>query len=146
MSSVPRRYKSNLLLCHSVYALKIDIEVSDEPLPKFSGFSVLITTEIFFFRIHRKMGEPGQRSRYSNWLRAGLPKGRSSSPGGGKICLPYFVQTAYGTTKPPVQWVVGALSPGIKRQELEADHMPSTSTEIMKTCTYPSTSTHVFMA
>jgi hypothetical protein len=29
--------------------------------------------------------EPGQRSRYSDWLRAGRPRGRSSSPGSVKI-------------------------------------------------------------
>jgi hypothetical protein len=28
--------------------------------------------------------EPGQRSRYSDWLRAVRPRGRSLSPGGGK--------------------------------------------------------------
>jgi hypothetical protein len=32
-------------------------------------------------------GEPGQHSRYNDWLRAGRPRGRSSSPGGGKNFL-----------------------------------------------------------
>jgi hypothetical protein len=40
--------------------------------------------------------EPGQRSRKSDWLRAGRPRGRSSSPDRGKI---FFV----GPTQPPIQ-------------------------------------------
>jgi hypothetical protein len=31
-------------------------------------------------------------------------------------------RTALGPTHPPIQWVPDALSPGLKRPELEADH------------------------
>jgi hypothetical protein len=42
--------------------------------------------------------EPGQRSRYSDWLRAGRPRVRSSSPGWGKIfLLSNVVETGSGT-------------------------------------------------
>jgi hypothetical protein len=30
----------------------------------------------------------------------------------------------WGLTQPPVQWVLGALSPGVKHQECEANHSP----------------------
>jgi hypothetical protein len=30
----------------------------------------------------------------------------------------------------PVQWVLGALSPGIKRQKLKGDHSPPSSAEV----------------
>jgi hypothetical protein len=33
------------------------------------------------------MGEPGERSRYSDWLPTGRPRGRSWSPGRGKNFL-----------------------------------------------------------
>jgi hypothetical protein len=33
----------------------------------------------------------------------------------------------------------GALSPGVRRQEREADHSPPTSAEVKKTCIYTST-------
>jgi hypothetical protein len=31
---------------------------------------------------------------------------------------------ALGLTQPPIEWVPGALSPGVKRQGREADHSP----------------------
>jgi hypothetical protein len=33
---------------------------------------------------------------------------------------------------PPIQWVPGALSPGVKRQGREADHSPLPSAEVKK--------------
>jgi hypothetical protein len=53
--------------------------------------------------------DPGQRSRYSDWLLAG----RSSSPG--RVKNFYFSKSsrrALGSTEYPIQWVPGALSPG----------------------------------
>jgi hypothetical protein len=48
-------------------------------------------------------------------------------------------------TQPPIQWVPGALSLGLKRPEREDDH-PPTSAEIKKTWIYTSTSPYAFMA
>jgi hypothetical protein len=39
-------------------------------------------------------------------------------------------RTALGPTQPPVQWVSGALSVGVKRPGREADHSPPYSTEV----------------
>jgi hypothetical protein len=36
---------------------------------------------------------------------------------------------AVGPTQPPIQWVPGALSPGVKRKWREADHSPPSSDE-----------------
>jgi len=36
---------------------------------------------------------------------------------------------ALDPTQPPIQWIPGALSLGIKRQEREADHSPLSSVE-----------------
>jgi hypothetical protein len=59
-------------------------------------------------------------SRYSDWLRAGQPRSRSSSPCRGKNFLfSTSFRPALGCTQPPIQWVPGALSPVVKR---EADH------------------------
>jgi hypothetical protein len=38
-------------------------------------------------------------------------------------------RTALGTTQPPIQWVPGALSLGVKRLGHEADHSPPSSSE-----------------
>jgi hypothetical protein len=37
---------------------------------------------------------------------------------------------ALGPTQPPIQWLPGPPSPGVKRQRLEADHSPSSSAEV----------------
>jgi hypothetical protein len=39
-------------------------------------------------------------------------------------------RTALRTTQPPIQWVPGALSLGVKRPGREADHSPSSSAEV----------------
>jgi hypothetical protein len=44
-----------------------------------------------------------------------------------------------GSTQPPIQWVPGALSPGVKWQGREADHSPPTSAEVKKMWIYIST-------
>jgi hypothetical protein len=38
--------------------------------------------------------------------------------------------TALGPTQPPIQWVLGALSLGVKRPGHEADHSPPSSAEV----------------
>jgi hypothetical protein len=46
---------------------------------------------------------------------------------------------ALGPTQSPIQWVPGALSPGVKLQGREADHLPPTSAEVKNTWIYTST-------
>jgi hypothetical protein len=56
--------------------------------------------------------EPGWRSRYSDWLRAGRPRGRSSSPGSGKnFHFSTFSKPALGSTQHPIQSERGAFFP-----------------------------------
>jgi hypothetical protein len=45
-----------------------------------------------------------------------------------------------GPTQPPIQ------SPGVKRPEREADHLPPTSAEVKKAGIYTSTPPYAFMA
>jgi hypothetical protein len=46
----------------------------------------------------------------------------------------YFFFTAsrsdLGPTQPPIQWVPGDLSPGVKKPKLEADHSPPSSAKV----------------
>jgi hypothetical protein len=86
-------------------------------------------------------------SRDSDWLWAGRPRGRSSNPAGGKTFLfPTASIPVLGPTQPPIQWVPGVLSPGVKRSGREADHSPPTSVEVKKTWIYTFTPPYVFMA
>jgi hypothetical protein len=48
-------------------------------------------------------------------------------------------RTALGPTQPPLQWVPGALSLGVKRPGSEADHSPPSSAEIKNERSYTST-------
>jgi hypothetical protein len=79
----------------------------------------------------------------SRRLRAGWPRGRSSSRGMGKI---FLLSTSFrpvlGPTQPPVHWLPRAISPEVKRLEREGDHSPLTSAKVKNTCTWIYTSTH----
>jgi hypothetical protein len=44
-----------------------------------------------------------------------------------------------GATQPPVQWVPGTLSPGVKRQGPETDRSPPASADVKKMWIYTST-------
>jgi hypothetical protein len=63
--------------------------------------------------------------RYSDWLRAGRQRGRSSIAGKIKNFLSSTsFRPALGSTEPPLQWVPGALSSGVKRPGREAGDSP----------------------
>jgi hypothetical protein len=56
---------------------------------------------------------------------------RGSIPDSGKIFL-FFIVSRWNLrpTQPPIKWVPGALSSGMKRQERETDHSPPSCAEI----------------
>jgi hypothetical protein len=87
------------------------------------------------------------RSPYSDWLRAGRPRGWGSSPGRVKNFLfSTSSRPALGSTQPPIQWVTWALSPGVNRPWREVDHSPPANPEVKKMWIYTSTPSYVFMA
>jgi hypothetical protein len=53
---------------------------------------------------------------------------------------------AVGPTQPPIQWVTGTLSLGIKRPGREADHLAPSSAEVKNAWSYTSTPPYVLMA
>jgi hypothetical protein len=55
-------------------------------------------------------------------------------------------RSAVGFTQPPIQWVPGSLSPGIKPSGRKADHSPPASAEINKICIYTPTPPYDFTA
>jgi hypothetical protein len=80
-------------------------------------------------------------SRYSDGLRAGRPGFDSWQC---KIFLSTASRPALGVTQPPIQWVPGALPPGVKRQRREADQSPPSSAEVKNGGAIPPLP-HVFM-
>jgi hypothetical protein len=91
--------------------------------------------------------EPEWPSRYSDWLRAGRQRGRSSKPGRAKnflFCTSFIL--VLGPTQPAIKWVPEALSLGVKWPGREADHSSPTSAEVKKTWIYTSTPRFDFMA
>jgi hypothetical protein len=79
-------------------------------------------------------------SRYSDRLQSGQQRGQSLSPGRVKNFFSTFFRQVLGPTQGPMQWVLGALSPGLKRQGREADNSPPTSAEVKETGIYTRTS------
>jgi hypothetical protein len=62
------------------------------------------------------------------------------------LCLPVtFSRKALEPTQPPIQWLPGALSLGVKRLGSEADHWPPSSAKVKKAWSYTSTPQYVFM-
>jgi hypothetical protein len=60
--------------------------------------------------------EPGQLSRYNDWLQAGRQEGSEFESGKVKNFLfSTSSRPALGPTQPPFQRVLGAPSPGVKR-------------------------------
>jgi hypothetical protein len=85
-------------------------------------------------------------SAVSDWLLAGRPRGRSSSPCVVKnFHVSLSSRPTLGSTQPPMKWVMAALSSGLKRPGREADHSPPTSGEVKKTWVYTSTPPYAFM-
>jgi hypothetical protein len=117
------------------------------------GGSCIVTSSITFKLNNtskitiKNTNHQGNGSRYSDWLRAARPRGRSSSRGRVKnFSLLQVFQTGSGVHPPPIQWVPGDLSPGIKQPGREADHSPRTSAEVKKMWIYTSTPPYAFMA
>jgi hypothetical protein len=55
-------------------------------------------------------------------------------------------RTALEPTQPPIQWVPGAFSLGVKRQGCEADHPPHLVSRLKNAWSYTSTPQYAFMA
>jgi hypothetical protein len=79
-------------------------------------------------------------------LWTGRQRDRSSSLGRGNIFPLHVVQTGTGPTQPPIQWILGTLSSGVKRAGSEGDHPPPTSDEIKNMWIYKFIPPYAFMA
>jgi hypothetical protein len=53
---------------------------------------------------------------------------------------------ALGPTQPPIQWIPGDLSLGVKRPGREADYSPPSGAEVKNAWSYTSTPQYAFMA
>jgi hypothetical protein len=52
---------------------------------------------------------------------------------------------APGPTHPPIQWVLGAVSPGVKRLGRDAKHSPPSSAEVKNVGSYTCTPQYIVM-
>jgi hypothetical protein len=67
-------------------------------------------------------------------------------PVGQEFSLLQAVHIGSGSTQPPIKWVQGTLSPGVKRPGRETDHSTLASAEVKKMWIYTSTPPYTFMA
>jgi hypothetical protein len=89
--------------------------------------------------------ELGWRGRYSDWLRAGRPRGLSSSPGRVKN---FHFSKSSGSGVHPTSYLIGtrgSFPGGVKRPGHEADPSPPTSAEVKKMWIYTFTPPYAFM-
>jgi len=73
-------------------------------------------------------------------------RGFESRQGLGILLFTIESGPAVGPPQPPIQWVSGALSLGLKRPWREADHLPPSSAEVRNTCSYTSTPQYALKA
>jgi hypothetical protein len=91
--------------------------------------------------------QPEERSRYSDWLRAGRNRGCTSSPGGGKnFHVSMLPKPKLRPTHPPTQWISETLSTGVKRPWRETDCSHRTRAEATKILACTTTLPYVFTA
>jgi hypothetical protein len=95
-----------------------------------------LSTQSGNFWIHPRIWGAGIAQRYRAGLRAGW-SGVRVPVGAGNCCPHHRVQTGSGS--PPIQWVPGALSLGVKRAGREADHSPPSSAEVKNAWSHIST-------
>jgi hypothetical protein len=86
------------------------------------------------------------RSRYSYWLWVGQQRVRSSRPDSARTFFSTSSRPISGPTQPPIQWVRGALSLGIKWPGNEADNSTPASAEVKKMWIYTLSLPYAFMA
>jgi hypothetical protein len=100
----------------------------------------------------RRVKSPATRGIMTEWCvylyaaidmsRVGIATGYEFDDRGVRIKSPSRVKNlsmsrpVLGHTQPPIQWVLGDLSSGVKQPELEADHSPPNSAEIKKPLIY----------
>jgi hypothetical protein len=115
-------------------AQRISVYPSHFEIPEpFVGFSLNIACEI-------------KSSRYSDWLLAGRPRGRSSSPSRATIFVLFLSSSqALGPAQPPIQCVPRALSHEVKRPGRDADRSPPISAEFKNTRIYTFTPQYAYM-
>jgi hypothetical protein len=85
---------------------------------------------------------PGYRVAQSvQWLDYGLDD-QDSILGGGKGGISFLFATAsrsaLGPTQPPIQWVPGAISLGVKRPGCKTNHSPKSNAEVTNVWSYTS--------
>jgi hypothetical protein len=109
------------------------------------GREIIKANKIMFYI--QQFFEPEWLSRYSDWIRSGQPRDRCSSLSGVKNFLfSTSCTSALWPTQPPIQWVAGALSQGVKRPGCETDYSPPASAKVKKMWNYTSAPPYAFMA
>jgi hypothetical protein len=56
------------------------------------------------------------------------------------------LRPALGSTQPPIEWVPGAFSPGVRRLGREADHIPPSSADVKNAWSSTTIDPYVFMS
>jgi hypothetical protein len=125
--STPVQDTALKLLIYARYCINYRYHVNEEMRCKLNEWGIkqkysekIWRNDLDDFRFNKKFFEELfvyfsliRHSRHSDWLLAGWPRSRSSSPGGVKnFHLSKSSRLALRSTQPPVRWVPGALPQG----------------------------------
>jgi hypothetical protein len=101
-----------------------------------------------YFKHDNKQSGSIKNRKFINWATTNFSKKKTCDSwwGLGIFLFTTTSRTALGPTKPPIQWVPGALSLGVKQLRHEADHSPPSSAEVENVWSYTSTPQCVFIA
>jgi hypothetical protein len=100
------------------------------------------TLLIFNSSVFIPLGGPHSSVSIVTRLQIGWPEFSSQQE---NFLLAARSRLALGPTQPLIQWVPGALSPGIKWIQHETDHSPPANAEVKNEWSYSSSQPHIFM-
>jgi hypothetical protein len=153
----------SIRICFMQYpnAIKIIIKIYIDSVPKISRLTST-STVLMFCELHKEsyfhscvISLRGTKNIYTHFngsrdSSVGIATGyglddREVEVSPGRVQKLYFSKSstlALGSTLPLIQWVTGALSPGVKQPGRKADHSPPTSANVNKMWIYTSTPLH----
>jgi hypothetical protein len=130
-------HSSSQEILHLLWNPNVPCHVHNSPplVPVLSQLQPVYRFQPNFTTIHSYIGSRDSSVGIATRLRAG--RSGFDSRGGGLFTT--VSRTALGPTQPPIHWVPGALSLGVKRPGRDADHSPPSSAEVKNTWSYTST-------